>query len=163
MIRTTLITNTSALDEYASYIDHIEERAFEIGQEVYDRLADDVLDELRQYPPEPPGSTYRRTYRLKNGWEIVIVPAAGGFTIEIRNDATSRTGRAYPKYVVGSLAAARATAARFQAWMHKGRWPLAIDTVNAFYELFLEEYRIRFARELADFGTSATRRRAVTR
>lgn len=163
MIRSTWITDTSALDEFAAYMDSFTERAFDIGERAYSRLADDVLEELREYPPPPPGSKYVRTYELRNRWYIAIAPSSDGFTIEIRNDAVSPRGQSYPKRVVGSLAAARATAAAAQAWMHKGRWPLAFDTINAWYELFIEEYQAEFARELADFGSSRTRRRAFTR
>jgi hypothetical protein len=163
MIRAQWITDTSALDAYIDYAEHFDQRAVDIAEEVYSDLADDVLDELRKYPPPPVGSKYKRTYRLKNGWEISIVPSSGGFTIEIRNTAVSPRGRSYPKRVVGSLATARATAAAAQAWMHKGRWPLAADTVNAWYELFMEEYQARFARDLAEFGTTTSRRRAYTR
>jgi len=163
MIRTQWTTDASVLDAYVDYIDSFEERAFDIGERVYNSLADDVLDELRTYPPPPAGSKYKRTYRLKNGWQMSIAPSSGGFTIEIRNDAISPRGQSYPRRVVGSLASARATAAAIQAWMHRGRWPLAFDTVNAFYELFMEEYQAAFARELADFGSTVSRRRAFTR
>ncbi len=68
-----------------------------------------------------------------------------------------------PAARASAYASARAAAAKAQAWMHKGRWPLAFDTVNAFYELFLEAYTEEFTKELADYGTTSTKRRAFTR
>jgi hypothetical protein len=163
MIRTRWIVDTSVLDSLSNYAARFDQRAFEIGERVFDSLADDVLEELRFYPPPPPNSDYERTYRLRNGWQMNIVPATGGFTIEILNTATDKRGRPYSKYVKGSLVKARAAAAKAQAWMHKGRWPLAFDTVQAFYDLFFEAYGEEFQRDLAAYGTTSVNRRAFTR
>ncbi len=163
MIRSRWIINTTPLDGLSDYAAHFEEHAFENGERVYDSLEQEVLDELREYPSPPAGSDYVRTYRLRNGWQINLVPASGGFTIEVLNDAVDSRGVEYPKYVKGSLAKARATAAKAQAWMHKGRWPLAFGTVEAFYELFFEAYNESFARDLSAFGSTSSSRRAFTR
>lgn len=163
MIRSRWKTDTKVLDGISNYAKRFDQRCFELGEEVYKRLVDDVLDDLKTYPAPPPKSKYVRTGRLRDSWHIGIVAVPGGFTIEIYNDATDERGVEYPKYVKGSLAKARATAAKAQAWMHKGRWPLAHDTVEAWYELFMEEYQAEFAKDLTDFGTSTTRRRAYTR
>jgi hypothetical protein len=163
MIRSHWKIDTKVLDGISNYAARFDERAFEIGQRAYEKLADDVLDELQIYPPPPPNSKYVRTYRLRNGWRIGIIPATGGFTIEILNDATDKRGVEYSKYVVGSLAQARTTALKAQAWMHKGRWPLAADTINAWFELFMEEYLAEFQRDLANFGSTSSSRRAFTR
>lgn len=163
MIRSYLKNDTRVLDSISNYADRFSQRALDIAERVYDRLADDALDDLRKYPPPPPNSKYKRTYRLRNGWRMELVPAAGGFTIEFINDARDKRGVSYPKYVQGSLARARAVAAKWQAWMHKGRWPLAVDTVNAFYELFTEAYQEEFKKDLADFGVTSTSRRTFTR
>lgn len=163
MIRTHWKIDTKVLDGLSNYAARFDQRCFEIGERVYNKLADDVLDELRVYPSPPPNSKYVRTYRLYNSWRISIIPATGGFTIEILNDATDKRGKEYSKYVKGSLAKARAVAAKAQAWMHKGRWPLAADTVNAWYELFMEEYQAEFAQDLANYGATSARRQAFTR
>jgi hypothetical protein len=163
MIRSHWKVDTKVLDSISNYAARFDERVFEIGQKAYERLADDVLDELQQYPPPPPDSKYVRTYRLRNSWRIGIIPATGGFTIEILNDARDERGVEYSKYVVGSLATVRATALKAQAWMHKGRWPLAADTVGAWYELFMEAYLEEFQKELANYGSTAASRRTYTR
>jgi len=64
---------------------------------------------LRHYPPKPPGSTYRRTYILREGWGFYKY----GTGIQVTNTAYDKKGRYYPPYVVGD---------KDQAWMHKGRW-----------------------------------------
>jgi hypothetical protein len=163
MIRTYLNVDTRVLDSISNYADRFSQRALEIAERVYNQLADEALEDLRKYPPPPPNSKYKRTYRLRNGWRMELAPAAGGFTIVFINDATDKRGRSYPKYVQGSLAKARATAAKWQAWMHKGRWPLAFDTVDAFYDLFMEAYQDEFKKDLADFGSTSSSRRTFTR
>lgn len=163
MIRSRWIIDTSVLDSLSNYAARFDTRALEIVEPIFDSLHDDVLDDLRQYPAPPPNSRYKRTYRLYNSWQVNLVPATGGFTIEILNDARDKRGRPYSKYVKGSFAKARATAAKAQAWMHKGRWPLAFDTVEAFYELFMEEYQAEFTKDLVNYGTTNVTRRAYTR
>jgi len=163
MIRVRSITDTRVLDGLSNYAARFDQRAFEIGERVFDQLHDDVLDDLRAYPAPPPNSKYVRTYRLRNGWQMNIVPATGGFTIEIVNDAVDKRGRAYSKYVKGSFAKARAAAAKAQAWMHRGRWELAFDTAEAFYGLFMEAFNAGVAQDLAAYGTVTTNRRAFTR
>lgn len=163
MIRMRAITDTRVLDGLSNYAARFSERAFDIGERIFDQLEGDVLEELRAYPAPPAGSTYVRTYRLRNGWQMNIIPASGGFTIEILNDATDKRGRSYSKYVKGSLVKARAAAAKAQAWMHKGRWDLAFDTVDTFYQLFMEEFNVQVGRDLSAYGTVTSTRRAFTR
>lgn len=157
MIRTTLSINTKPLDDLIEFADDFARMASEIGEEAYRSIEDDLIDELRYYPPPRPNQKYQRTYRLRDGWRVSFDRASDGFAIVIGNPTP------YTKYVVGSLAQARATAAAFQAWMHKGRWVLAADTVEFWLEEFLSEYRERFTNELSQFGSSSTRRRGVTR
>lgn len=163
MIRAHMKFDTRALDYLSNYADRFAQRALDIGERVYDQLADEALEDLRRYPAPPPNSKYVRTYRLRNSWRIGLIPASNGFTIEFINDARDKRGVEYSKYVQGSLAQARAAAAKAQAWMHKGHWPLAVDTVNAFYELFMEAYQEEFKKDLQDYGTTSSSRRAFTR
>ncbi len=73
------------------------------------------------YPPERPGQDYVRTFKLRRGWKI---ESAGPSGYKISNRARFR-GRSYVKYVVGTAAGT------MQAWMHKGRWPLFRNVVDA--------------------------------
>lgn len=157
MIRTTLTTNTQVLDDLSAFMDDFNRMAADIGEAVYGEMQADFLDELQYYPPPRPNQKYVRTYTLRDGWTLQFRRGSRGFDVLVGN----RTP--YTKFVVGSLAQARAAAASFQAWMHKGRWPLAIETVEFWLEDFKQEYRERFKRELEPFGSTSTRQRAFTR
>ena len=76
---------------------------------------------MKVYPSPRPGQTYTRTFKLKRGWKI---QTAGPTGYTISNRARFR-GRSYVKYVVGSATGT------MQAWMHKGRWPLFRNVVDA--------------------------------
>lgn len=157
MIRQRWKIDTKVLDDLAAFAGDFTRMSADIGERAYRRIGDDLLDELQYYPAPRPNQQYQRTMRLKNGWDVGFERSNDGFGVEIENDTP------YAKFVVGSLAQSIATAASFQAWMHKGRWPLATETILFFYEAFLEVYQDEFARELAQFGTTSTSRRAFTR
>lgn len=157
LIRSTWQINTRPLDDLAEFAGDFTRLATEIGESVFQDLEEDLLDELRFYPAPPANSTYIRTYRLRDGWNVHLAHEGNGFAVILTNDVS------YAKYVVGSLAKAKAAAARFQAAIHKDRWPLATETASFWYEAFLEVYQERFAAELAKFGTITASRRTFTR
>lgn len=157
MIRATIKTQSNVLPGLSNYAARFNQRVAEIGERAFGALEDVTLDTLRDYPPPPPNSTYVRTYTLRNGWHASITRESGGFAVVFENDTS------YAKYVVGSLAQARAVAAKAQAWMHKGRWPLAADTLQAFQDLYLESVNAEIAKDLANYGRVTTSRRAFTR
>lgn len=157
MIRTTMRVNTRPFDELDAFLDDFNRMAADIGQRAYDRIHTPLLDELQYYPPPRPNQRYVRTFRLRDGWTVAYQRSGSGFEILIGNKTP------YTKFVVGSLAQARAAAASFQAWMHKGRWPLAVETVDFWLEAFAEEFRTEFNQELAQFGSTSSSRRGFTR
>ncbi len=61
------------------------------------------------YPPEPPGSTYTRTYALERGWGVE--GPSGSTTLE----ASAVNSVSYARYVMGED----------QAAIHAGRWRTA--------------------------------------
>jgi len=69
-----------------------------------------LIGELTQYPPERPGQTYERTYKLQRGWERAT-PADQGRGFQIINAIP------YVPLVQGDQ----------QAWMHVGRWTPASE------------------------------------
>ena len=71
----------------------------------------------KKYPPTRSGQKYKRTRRLKRGWEARRVKSSQ-WTISNRAQAK---GRVYPGFVVGDN----------QAWMHKGRWWIASEEIEA--------------------------------
>jgi hypothetical protein len=157
MISSKLTTNTRVLDDLSAFADDFSRMAADIGQRAFDQINEPLLDELRYYPPPRPNQKYVRTLRLRDGWTVEYRRASGGFQIVVGNKTP------YAKFVVGSLAQARAAAASFQAWMHKGRWPLASETVTFWMEAFHEEFRKEFNQELAQFGGASSSRRGFTR
>lgn len=158
MISTKLQTNTRILDDLEAFMDDYSRMVSEAGERAYDRIRDPLLDELRYYPAPRPNQRYVRTMRLRDGWEVSFQRASGGFQVIVSNDVP------YAKFVVGSLAQARAAAASFQAWMHKGRWPLATETVAFWLEAFREELADEIRKEGLDrFGSTRSRQRGFTR
>lgn len=158
MISAKLQINTRVLDDLEVFMDDYVPMVSDAGARAYDRIREPLLDELRYYPRPRPNQRYVRTMRLRDGWEVSYQRSTGGFEVIVRNDAP------YAKFVVGSLAQARAAAASFQAWMHKGRWPLATETVEFWLEAFKEELQNEIRQEGLDrFGSTRSRQRAFTR
>lgn len=152
------VVNTKPLDDLAHFADSFEQIAFGVFDEVAQEIEPLLLDELRHYPPVPPGSTYIRTFRLQEGWHVFILQQAGSFIIRVSNEVE------YSQWVVGSLAQAIAAAAAFQRVFHREHgWQLATETVTFWFEAFMEAFEQRFADELGQFGTFTSRRRARTR
>lgn len=69
------------------------------------------------YPPAPPNSTYRRTRRLGNSWDIEPVQMLGG---EVKGFVTNPTE--YGGYVHNP-----ATEQPPQAQVHQGRWATTVQ------------------------------------
>lgn len=157
MIRLKVTSNTKPIEDLAAFAGDFVRLSNEMATRAFDRIESDFLDELRYYPAPPPNSTYVRTFTLRDGWTLRVEEADGGFALVIENDTP------YSKYVVGSLAKARSAAAALQADVHRGRWPLAKDTVDFWQAAFFELYNEEFARELSRFGTTSTSQRAFTR
>lgn len=80
-----------------------------------------ITREMESYPPERPKQKYKRTGRFGFSWYVDKTDI--GYVI--RNTAKDKRGVAYGKYVVGDAYGLS------QAWMHKGRWPLFRDVVDA--------------------------------
>lgn len=93
-----------------------------ISKDHIKKLGKRVIDQMKKYPPQRAGSTYVRTYRLRDSWKVVENTKG----IQIRADA-SRNGRKYDEYVVGG------PEGEGQAWMHVGNWLLFRDVVD--YEM----------------------------
>lgn len=77
--------------------------------------------ERTPYPPPPANSKYIRTYTLKGSWGKRRTQKTSTY-IEwaITNTATSPRGIHYASYPVGDEKGR-------QAWMHAGRWWVAVD------------------------------------
>lgn len=73
-------------------------------------ITSDVAIDASLYPPEPPGSTYVRTYDLERGWGVEG-PTGGGLSLE----AAAVNSVEHARYVMGED----------QAPIHAGRWRTA--------------------------------------
>ncbi len=158
MIRSTWAFDTKVLDDLSEFAADFTRIASDVGERAFGRIHDDLLDELRYYPPPPANSSYARTGRLRDGWIVGFERRTDGFAIKSENDTS------YTKYVVGSFAKSLAAAAAFQALVHQGRWVLASQTIAFWYDALVEVYQDEFQKEcLSRFGSTLVSRRAFTR
>lgn len=159
VIRQRWTVNVTPLEDLSYFVASFGELAFELFEQAGAVIESPLLDELRDYPPVPPNSTYERTYKLRDNWRVrIYANGTDEFVFEVSND----TG--YAVWVVGSLATVRETAARFQREFHRAHgWILARDTVQFWYEALLEAFQSRFEDELETFGGFTVSRRARTR
>lgn len=151
--------NAQTYDELSHFVDDFGQIGFSLFEQSSAEIAPLMLEDLSAYPPVPPNSKYKRTYRLRKGWTVSIgMVGEGQFKFEVSNNVD------YTVWVVGSLAQARSAAADFQRDFHAEHgWRLATDIVSIWWAAFLEDYQGRFEDELGRFGTFESGRRARTR
>lgn len=158
MIKTTLKTISRPSKDISQFAKEYNKLAYEAGQEAFSAIREPLLDELKFYPPELPNQRYVRTYRLRRGWKAGVKRINGNtYSLVVSNDTE------YTAFVVGSLAKTVSAAQRFQAAIHRGRWLLATETVQFWFNAYLEEIDKRFTDKFSDFGTVVNRQRAFTR
>jgi hypothetical protein len=158
VIRRTLKTISEPEKTLEVYAVQFADLTQELAEKAFRQIESPLLDELRFYPPERPGQRYVRTFRLRRGWKASLE--------RINNDTTAlvvSNDVEYASFVVGSLAQRVSAGARFQADIHKGRWPLATETVSFWQIAYFEILQDEFERELSQFGTITNRARAFTR
>lgn len=156
VVKSNLKTDIEALDGLEVFLEDIGNMAFEIGERVFNTIKDPLLNELQFYPPVPPNSKYKRTYKLRRGWGVFFIrPSASQFTMTISNEVK------YTQWVVGSLAI---NGQRFQRDFHKANgWFQANKTSDFWFNAFNEDFAKEFNAELGEFAKSQSRKRAVTR
>lgn len=89
-------------------------------QKALNRFLVNSLNELRDYPPPPPTSKYRRTHHLRDSWR----PSKTATTARLTNDAE------YSPYVQGD----------YQAATHAATgWPTLDEVVDRNEEVLREE------------------------
>ena len=103
-----------------------------VVQETFEQTKPQLLELLRFYPPKPPNSTYRRTFRLKKSWYANLLISGDDVSIYIGNTAP------YASDVVGALARNLNTARQFQQVFHSNNgWPLAQRTIDDWLDDFI--------------------------
>lgn len=153
MIRASFTVSAEAdegLQRFDQFLKDFDRVVGELASDTFAEIRQPFLNELQFYPPVPPNSRYRRTYRLRNSWTVRLVKVNGAYQIFTLN-ATP-----YAKWVVGSFDQRRNYQTDFHA---RNGWPLANQTVTFWYAVFQEEYQARFDRYLAGFGIFSVRRR----
>jgi len=153
VVSTRSVTTINPLDDFIDYVDSIESFVQDIGRDTFDKVRNPFLSALRFYPPVPPGSRYKRTFRLRRGWKLFIQTMVNGFELIVSNLTK------YTPWVVGSLAKVRSAAAQFQRAFHrKNGWPLAVDIIDMWFDIFISEFEDEFDSQLSEFATRKTRR-----
>lgn len=102
------------LSETERVLDRVQARVREPG---IPKIWKDLLADLRDYPPPPPGSRYVRTGNLGRSWRVRFAQGRMPTLFEAANDAT------YAQWVQGDR----------QAAIHRGRWTPASE-ILARYE-----------------------------
>lgn len=131
--------NVQPLDQLTGYLDKLDENArrvyYKVAVEVFNELRAQMLAALQFYPPVPAGSTYKRTFRLRRGWQVDLELSGDSVTLVVFNPTS------YTRYVVGLLtnvdAAARATQRAFHA---RNGWPIALDTSRFWFDQFKDAF-----------------------
>lgn len=134
---------TEPLDRISQYITTIDDKArkiaYTVAVEVFDELRVQMLEALQFYPPVPPGSRYKRTFRLRRGWQLDLQVNAitGGVSVAL----VTFNPTPYTAKVVGTLsnvdAIARATQKAFHA---RNGWPIALDTARFWFDRFKDAF-----------------------
>jgi hypothetical protein len=66
-----------------------------------DRFLNEVMEIVRAYPPARADSTYQRTFRLFESWDVDVRDVASALVGYITTDAVDPRGRHYSTYVHG--------------------------------------------------------------
>lgn len=97
-------------------------RKLEELEQAIEQMADPTSDALnllkkrmQDYPPPPPGSTYQRTYNLKNSWQETVITSG-----------TTTIGNLFSSIPYGPLVQDREN----QAGIHQGRWQTIQDVLE---------------------------------
>lgn len=141
--------DTAPLDRLDKYLTDIDKRTMQLvhdtAAEVFSEIKQQMLEALRFYPPVPAGSTYKRTFRLRRGWDVDLELTSVGVAVVVRN-ATP-----YTRWVVGTLstidAVARATQRAFHA---RNGWVVALNTTRFWFDQFKEAFIDAFVKAIIE-------------
>lgn len=130
---------TKRLDELEVYFKNFDGNvikvAYKVAVAVFDEIRVEMLTALQFYPPVPPGSRYKRTFRLKRGWIVDLHLHDNVLDLVVTN-TTPYTGD-----VVGRLTTVQAEAEAMQEWFHRQNgWPLALNTTRFWFDKFRDAF-----------------------
>ena len=143
MIRSRVIVNTRPLDDLDTGIRNYENQAFKAAEAEYAAMQPAMESDMRFYPPKPPKSKYRRTYRLRRGMKTRLIRRGDRIDIVAESEAP------YSKWVVGTFDRRR----KFQTRQHRDNgWALVASTVDRYQQRFRTGYRQRMSKVFGGNG-----------
>lgn len=131
--------NTTPLAELIGYIEDVDQRVLQVAAtvalEAFNDIRQQMLNALQFYPPVPPGSTYKRTFRLRRGWQVDLSIKGNEIALVVFNPTR------YTKWVMGDFETVVAKAARTQREFHRRNgWPLTIETSLFWFDKFKAQF-----------------------
>lgn len=151
-VRTRLIVDTQPLIDVEQFAKDFTRITGDLAEETGVEIQPEFLGEMRTYPPVPPGSTYERTFELRDKMNVRVV-RDGNQTQIIAESRAPHT-----KWVVGTFDKRRG--AGYQTAKHKQTgWILIARTAGFWQEAYAERYHQKFDAIIPSyFGTFSTRR-----
>jgi hypothetical protein len=153
MFRTRLAINVKAFNElerFSSFLGDYKPVVTQLAKESFEVIEAPFTDDLREYPPVPPGSRYKRTFKLRRGWAARFAVQGDEFRIAVSNDTR------YLKWVMGSFDQRR----NYQTRVHqRNGWRLGNNIVEFWFKEYQSELRARFARYLSGYAIFTVKRR----
>lgn len=153
MFRTRYEVNVRAyneLERFSRFLGDYQPVVSQLAREAFTVVEVPFSNDLRDYPPVPPGSRYKRTYRLKRGWIVRLVEQDNAYQVVVSNPTV------YTKWVMGSFDQRRS----YQTAVHRRNgWRLADNIVTYWFAEYQSELRTRFARYLQGYAIFTVKRR----
>jgi hypothetical protein len=153
MFRTRYEVNVKAYNElkrFGQFLGDYQPVVSQLTKEAFQVVEVPFADDLRDYPPVPPGSRYKRTFKLKRGWIVRLVDVGDSHQVIVSNPTF------YTKWVMGSFDQRR----NYQTALHRRNgWRLANNIVVYWFAEYQSELRMRFARYLQGYAIFTVKRR----
>lgn len=177
MITAKQVTTTEPIEQISAFLDGYNQLVADIGNEVTNIVAPQMLDELRYTPPAVKypiqwtsekqrkaffatdgfgrGIPTRRTNKMQQAWRVIGKSKNGKFELVVSNPV------AYTKWVVGTLdfRSSRQAIVPMQKFHQNTGWQPIQPTVTYWLDVAKDEFNIRYEKTLREF----TQRKSVTR
>jgi hypothetical protein len=114
------------------------------GRKAFNEHKPALQKELETYAKKRPGQRYKRTFRLKRGWNVAIKILATGFR------AITTNSTPYTQWVVGQPDLRTKAGGKGQAKVHKGRWWIAGGVTKKHYDRMQNTYEKKMVDRLEE-------------
>lgn len=177
MITAIQKTTVEPIEQISAFLDDYNAIVAEIGNEVTNIVAPQMLDELRYTPPAVKypiqwtskkqrkaffatdgfgrGIPTRRTNKMQQAWRVIGKAKGGKFELVVSNPV------AYTKWVVGTIdfRSSRQAIVPMQKFHQNTGWQPTDPTVKFWFDVAQTEFNTRYEKTLREF----TQRKSVTR